>query len=67
MGNEKIWFVYCGAGDSDLVLMGSWAAAAEKTGFVDIREVMLSSNSGKKVVEDFKKTREESCRKRTMN
>src|SRR3989339_1715005 len=41
-----------------LVLMGSWAAAAEKTGFVDIREVMLSSSSGKKVIEDFKKTRE---------
>jgi len=41
-----------------LVFMGSWAAAAEKTGFVDIREVMLSSSSGKKVVEDFKKTRE---------
>lgn len=41
-----------------LVLMGSWAAAAEKTGFVDIREVMLSSSSGKKVVEDFRKTRE---------
>jgi outer membrane protein len=41
-----------------LVLMGSWAAAAEKTGFVDIREVMLSSGSGKKVMEEFKKTRE---------
>jgi outer membrane protein len=41
-----------------LVLMGSWAVAAEKTGFVDIREVMLSSSSGKKVAEEFKKTRE---------
>ncbi len=41
-----------------LVLMGSWAAAAEKTGFVDIREVMLSSGSGKKVMEEFKKTKE---------
>ncbi len=41
-----------------LVLMESWAAAAEKTGFVDIRQVMLSSDSGKKVIEDFKKTRE---------
>lgn len=41
-----------------LVLMGSLAAAAEKTGFVDIREVMLSSGSGKKVMEEFKKTRE---------
>lgn len=43
---------------SILVLMGSWAAAAEKTGFVDIREVMLSSGSGKKVMEEFRKTRE---------
>ncbi len=41
-----------------LVLMGSWAAAAEKTGFLDIRQVMLSSDSGKKVIEEFKKTRE---------
>jgi outer membrane protein len=41
-----------------LALMGSWAAAAEKTGFVDIRQVMLSADSGKKVIEDFKKTRE---------
>jgi len=41
-----------------LVLMGSWAAAAEKAGFVDIWEVMLSSSSGKKLVEDSKKIRE---------
>ena len=41
-----------------LVLSGSPAAAAEKTGFVDIREVMLSSTAGKKAAEDFKKTYE---------
>jgi outer membrane protein len=51
------WFI-TGLAILMLVLMGSGAAAAEKTGFVDIREVMLSSSSGKKVVEDFKKTRE---------
>ena len=39
-----------------LVLTGSWAAAADKTGFVDIREIMLNSNAGKKASEDFKKT-----------
>jgi len=39
-----------------LVLTGSLAAAAEKTGFVDIREVMLSSAAGKKAAEDFKKS-----------
>ncbi len=38
-----------------LVLTGSLAAAAEKTGFVDIREVMLSSTAGKRAAEDFKK------------
>lgn len=38
-----------------LILTGSLAAAAEKTGFVDIREVMLSSAAGKKAAEDFKK------------
>jgi outer membrane protein len=40
-----------------LALTGSLAAAAaEKTGFVDIRDVMLSSSAGKKAAEDFKKT-----------
>ncbi len=39
-----------------LALAGSPATAAEKTGFVDIREVMLSSAAGKKAAEDFKKT-----------
>jgi len=39
-----------------LALAGSPAAAAEKTGFVDIRDVMLSSSAGKKAAEDFKKT-----------
>jgi len=31
------------------------AAAAEKTGFVDVREIMLTSIAGKKEAEDFKK------------
>jgi outer membrane protein len=39
-----------------LTLAGSPAAAADKTGFVDIREVMLSSSAGKKAADDFKKT-----------
>lgn len=39
-----------------LVISGSPAAAAEKTGFVDVREVLLSSSAGKKAAEDFKKT-----------
>jgi outer membrane protein len=37
-----------------LVFAASPAAAAEKTGFVDVREVMLTSNAGKKAAEDFK-------------
>ena len=41
-----------------LVLSVAPAVAAEKTGFVDIREVMLSSTAGKKAAEDFKKTYE---------
>ena len=39
-----------------LTLTGSLAAAADKTGFVDVREVMLSSSAGKKAAEDIKKT-----------
>ena len=41
-----------------LVLFGSPATAAEKTGFVDIREVMVTSNAGKKAADDFRKTYE---------
>ncbi len=39
-----------------LVLTGSWASAAEKTGFVDVREVMFTSNAGKKETDDIKKS-----------
>lgn len=38
-----------------LAFAASPVAAAEKTGFVDIREVMLTSSAGKKAAEDFKK------------
>ncbi len=41
-----------------LVLTALPVAAAEKTGFVDIREVMVASNAGKKAAEDFRKTYE---------
>jgi outer membrane protein len=43
-----------------LVFAASPAAAAEKMGFVDVREIMLTSNAGKKAAEDFKKTFEKS-------
>ena len=39
-----------------LAFAASPAAAAEKTGFVDIREIMLTSSTGKKAAEDFKKS-----------
>jgi outer membrane protein len=39
-----------------LTFTASPAAAAEKTGFVDIREIMLTSSAGKKAAEDFKKS-----------
>ncbi len=41
-----------------ILLLLSWAglaAAAEKIGFVDVREIMLNSDAGKKATEDFKK------------
>jgi outer membrane protein len=39
-----------------LAFTGSLAAAADRTGFVDIREVMLTSAAGKKAADDFKKS-----------
>lgn len=38
-----------------LLFYGSHAVAAEKTGFVDLREIMLKSNAGKKATEEFGK------------
>jgi outer membrane protein len=38
-----------------LTFAASPAVAAEKTGFVDIREIMLTSGAGKKAAEEFKK------------
>ena len=37
-----------------MVLAVSWAEAADKTGFVDVKKVMLTSNAGKKAAEDYK-------------
>jgi outer membrane protein len=48
------WFI-AGVLILALAFSASPAAAAEKTGFVDIREIMLSSTAGKKAAEDFKK------------
>jgi outer membrane protein len=39
-----------------MVLPVSWAEAADKTGFVDVQKVMLTSNAGKKAAEDYKMT-----------
>jgi len=49
------WFI-AGIFMLTLVIAASPAAAAEKTGFVDIREIMLTSSAGKKAAEDFKKS-----------
>jgi outer membrane protein len=38
-----------------IILSGVSASAADKTGFIDIREVMLKSESGKKAAEEFGK------------
>ncbi|MCE5262681.1 MAG: OmpH family outer membrane protein [Deltaproteobacteria bacterium] len=39
-----------------IAIAASPASASEKTGFVDIREIMLTSAAGKKAAEDFKKS-----------
>lgn len=38
-----------------IFLYSSTVVAAEKTGFVDIREIMIKSDAGKKASEEFKK------------
>jgi len=37
-----------------MVLAVSWAEAADKTGFVDVKKIMLTSDAGKKAAEDYK-------------
>lgn len=39
-----------------LVLTGSWASAAEKTGFLNVQEVMSTSNAGKREIDDIRKS-----------
>ena len=55
---KRYGWIIVGMAILTLVLSESRAAAAEKTGFVDIREVMITSNAGKKAAEDFRKTYE---------
>jgi outer membrane protein len=38
-----------------LFLCGTCAFAAEKVGFIDMREIMVKSDAGKKAAEDFGK------------
>ena len=52
---KRYGWIIVGMAILTLVLSGSRAAAAEKTGFVDIREVMITSNAGKRAAEDFRK------------
>lgn len=42
-----------------LILSGSPAAAADKIGFVNVREVLIRSDAGKAMEEEFKKSVEE--------
>ena len=52
---KRYGWIVAGISMLALVLAASPAAAAEKMGFVDVQEVMLTSNAGKKEAEDFKK------------
>ncbi|HVO65856.1 MAG TPA: OmpH family outer membrane protein [Syntrophales bacterium] len=38
-----------------IILYGSYAVAAEKTGFIDMRRIMLNSNAGKKAAAELNK------------
>jgi len=57
---KKYWRLFVAVLTLTLVVSALPAAAAEKTGFVDVREVMLTSAAGKKASEELKKTFEKS-------
>ncbi len=57
---KKYWRLFVTVLTLTLVVSALPAAAAEKTGFVDVREVMLTSAAGKKASEELKKTFEKS-------
>ena len=52
---KRCSLIVVGALTVALALSASWAVAADKTGFVDFRKVMLTSNAGKKAAEEYKK------------
>jgi outer membrane protein len=52
---KRYGWIVAGISMLTLVLAASPAAADEKIGFVDVKEVMLTSNIGKKEAEDLKK------------
>jgi outer membrane protein len=52
---KRYGWIFAGISMLTLLLAASPAAADEKIGFVDVKEVMLTSNAGKKEADDFKK------------
>jgi outer membrane protein len=54
----KKGLTFCLLAILSLVLTASYAQADDKTGFVDVREVMLNSGAGKKASDDIKKVYE---------
>ena len=56
---KRYGWIIVGMAILTLVLAGATSViAADKMGFVDIREVMVTSNAGKRAAEDFRKTYE---------
>lgn len=52
---KKIFFIAAAVILSLFLTAGSHTIAADKTGFVDLREIMLKSESGKKAADEFSK------------
>lgn len=52
---KKSHLLVCSAALAALLVLPGWVGAAEKIGYIDIRQIMLNSDEGKKASEEFKK------------
>jgi len=52
----KRYLLIAGIVALSVAMTGSWASAADKVGFVDVREVMMTTAAGKKETDDIKKS-----------
>jgi outer membrane protein len=55
---KKSHLLVCSAALAALLVLPGWVGAAEKIGYIDVREVVFNTDAGKKASEEMKKVRD---------